>query len=144
MKILVTVVVGIVVIVIMMFILTKKENQSSVKDNKSEISNTNLPSSTYLSKYAGGYTVKVPNVSTDDEVELYLLHKNSKAKWMWIVNDGYGNANIKSEKTGTWTAELNKIIINIRGNTGTIKEEFIMKNGQFHDTFTNRYLERTK
>ena len=73
-----------------------------------------------------------------------VTYENSKAKWMWIVNDGYGNANIKSEKTGTWTAELNKIGISIQGNTGTIKEEFTMKNGIFHDNFTNRYLERKK
>jgi len=102
------------------------------------------PTNPYLSKYAGGYTVQVLGVSTPSDAEAFILHENGNAKWMWLKDDGHGGAKKVSEKTGTWIAEENKIIISIDGNTGTITEVFVMKRGIFTETMRKRYLERTR
>lgn len=99
----------------------------------------------YLSIYSGGYTVEVKGYSSDNDVELYVLHNSGKAKWMHIVNDGYGDAKIMAEKTGVWTANEKKITLTIQGNTGPIVEEYVLKKGRFVNTLTDeRYLKRTK
>ncbi|MCJ7649427.1 MAG: hypothetical protein MUP85_12495 [Candidatus Lokiarchaeota archaeon] len=99
----------------------------------------------YLSTYSGGYTIEILGYSSDNDVEAYALHENGNAKWMWIKNDGYGNAKIMSEKIGIWTAEEGKIKITIQGNTGPIVEEYVLKNGKFVSTlFEDHYLKRTK
>ena len=102
------------------------------------------PSNPYLSKYAGEYIIKVLGIFVPNIAEVYILHENGNAKWMWLEDDGPGGVKKVSEKTGTWTAEKNKISINIRGNTGMIKEEFIMKRGIFKAATTKKYLEPTK
>jgi len=99
----------------------------------------------YLSIYSGGYTEEILGYSSNNDVEAYALHENGNAKWMWIKNDGYGNAKIMSEKIGIWTAEEGKIKITIQGNTGPIVEEYVLKNGKFFSTlFEDHYLKRTK
>ena len=114
---------------------------------KQTLKSTEKPivSNPYLTKYAGGYTVEVSSMPPDAQVEAYILHKSGKAKWMLLTNDGRGNAKIKSEKTGQWTAEENKIMITIQGNTGDLSEDFVYKNGRFVDTLTGeRYLKKTE
>jgi len=99
----------------------------------------------YLSEYSGGYTIENLGYSSDNEIEAYALHKNGNAKWMLIVNDGYGNAKIMSETSGVWSASLGKIKITIQGNTGAIVEEYILKNDKFVNALSeDRYLKPTK
>lgn len=57
----------------------------------------------------GGYTIEVDGLSPLDDVEAYTLADNGEAKWLWIESDGKGGANLKSKKTGRWTATENKI-----------------------------------
>ena len=102
------------------------------------------PVNPYLSKYAGEYTIEVLGIFVPNMAEVYILNGNGNAKWMLLEDDGPGGVKKVSEKTGTWTAEKNKISINIRRNTGMIKEEFIMKRGIFKAATTKRYLEPTK
>lgn len=118
-------------------LLTSCDNKSS---EMKESSNNK-----YLVEYSGGYTIEILNYSSNDDAEVYALHENGNAKWMWIKNDGYGNAKIMSEKIGIWTAEEGKIKITIQGNTGPIVEEYVLKNGIFVSTlFEDHYLKHTK
>lgn len=116
---------------------------ASCDSKNSEIKeNTN---NKYLTTYSGGYTIEILGYSSDNDVEAYALHKNGNAKWMLIVNDGYGDAKIMSEKSGVWIADEGKIEIRIQGNTGLIEEEYVLKNGKFVNTLSeDRYLKRTE
>jgi len=116
---------------------------TSCDSKNSEI--TEKSNNKYLSTYSGGYTIEILGYSSDNDAEAYALHENGNAKWMWIKNDGYGNAKIMSEKSGIWTAEEGNIKITIQGNTGPIVEEYVLKNGKFVNTLSeDRYLQRTK
>lgn len=98
-------------------------------------------SNPFVQKYAGGYMIEVRGISSDRDAEGYALRKDGTAKWMWIVNDGNGGANIQSEKTGTWTASDGQITVSINGNIGIIEETWQLKNDMFYDTNNpNRYL----
>jgi hypothetical protein len=107
------------------------------------------PTNPHLSKYAGGYTVRVLTKETPGVAEVYILNENGNAKWMWLEDDGTGGVKKVSEKTGTWTAEKNKISISIQGNSGLLKEEFTWwrppggKRGYFINKQTQRFIERT-
>ena len=64
---------------------------------------------------------------------------------MHIVNDGYGGAKVMSEKIGVWAANEQKITITIQANTEPIVEEYVLQNGRFVNTLTEkRYLKRIK
>ena len=121
---------------ISLLITSCDSNNSEIKENSHN---------KYLATYSGGYTIEILGYSSDDDVEAYALHENGKAKWMLIVNDGYGDAKIMSEKSGVWIASEGKIKITIQGNTGSIVEEYVLKNGNFVNTLSeDRYLKRTK
>ena len=101
-------------------------------------------SNTYINQYAGGYTVEVIGYTADD-IESYVLRRDGTVKWMWILPDASQGARVDSEKSGSWTASEGKIVISIRGNTGTIREEFRMRSGRFYSTTsTDRYLKPTE
>jgi hypothetical protein len=88
----------------------------------------------FMIKYAGSYRVHVSGVSSSENAEGYALSNDGTAKWMWIVNDPKEGAKIDSEKTGTWTAEEEKIIISINGNSGMITETWLFqRDGVFRD-----------
>ena len=77
--------------------------------------------------------IEVDGVSNDQSAEAYALRKDGTASWMWIVNNGFGEASIQSKKVGTWTAEDGRIIISIAGNSGMIIETWRLQNGIFYD-----------
>jgi hypothetical protein len=118
-------------------------------DNKTKNQSLNTTSieanNPYLKKYASGYTIEVKGITSKSEVEAYALTENGEAKWLWIENDGHGEAVLKQKKTGTWTASENKITIKIQGNSGLITEEYVMLNGIFVSTVSDdRYLKISK
>jgi hypothetical protein len=136
---------GIIVILIIVLIniwqTGEEKNKTSIKSDDKIIQGNNI----YLSKYAGGYTIEVSGVSSTENAEVYVLHKRGTAKWMYIENDGYGNASVKSEKLGKWTADSGKISITIIGNYGKIKDVYVLRQGKFVSTdFNDRYLKRTE
>lgn len=94
----------------------------------------------YHTKYAGGYTVEVVGY-TGTDIESFILRKDATATWMMIVPDATKGARTESKKYGTWTAAENKVVISIKGNTGTIIEEFNYRNDKFRSTISaGRYL----
>ena len=112
-------------------------------DGSSNSSSTPV-SNTWISKYAGGYTVEVSGYSGGD-IESYVLRNNGTATWLWIVPDASQGARTESKKSGSWTASEGSIRISIRGNTGMIKEDFKMRNGRFYSTSSSdRYLKPTQ
>ncbi|MCD4769502.1 MAG: hypothetical protein K8R35_04985 [Bacteroidales bacterium] len=132
-------VVAVIVVILLLLLFPKSNDEQSIKT--SPVEQTNL----YVKKYAGGYTIEVKGISSENSIEAYALADNGQAKWMWIVNDGSGGANLESEKTGTWTATENKITINIKGNTGIITEDYVLIDGVFTNTISNdRYLKLNK
>lgn len=142
---------GLVIIVIIFILKVLNSNNSSEypiqSNDNQESKQIYKPSNPYLSKYAGGYTVNILVGSTSNVAEVYVLYESGNAKWMWLEDDGYGGAKKVSEKTGSWTAEKNKISISIQGKIGTINEDYIFKDGRFVNAdpaLSNRFLKRTK
>lgn len=84
----------------------------------------------FMLKYSGGYIVEVKGVPNTDEGELFVLHQNGQAKWLWIEVQN-GQSEIKSEKTGSWTATEDKITITINGNSGLITETYNLIEDKF-------------
>lgn len=78
---------------------------------------------------------------TGTDIESFILRKDATATWMMIVPDATKGARTESKKYGTWTAAENKVVISIKGNTGTIIEEFNYRNDKFRSTISaGRYL----
>jgi len=103
-----------------------------------------VESNPYLSKYAGGYTVEVIGY-TGTDIESFVLRKDGTATWMHIVPDAAKGARTDSKKYGTWKASEGKIVISIKGNTGTVTEEFNYRNEKFRSTISaGRYLKPTE
>lgn len=131
-----------VIIIVILLSNTSCENKRSL--NQDSFTDSNYSKSVnneYLDKYSGGYTVELENISSNDAFEVYILKNNGEAKWMYIKNDGNGNADIESEKSGNWTASEINISITCEGNSGPITEDFKLKDGRFYDTLTGeRYL----
>lgn len=97
--------------------------------------------SLYLKRYAGVYTIEINGNESANEIEAYELFENGQAKWMWMGNNGVGDANVRSTKSGTWTANEQKISITLQGNSGPITEDYVLQNGTFTSTFSqDRYL----
>ena len=118
-------------------------NCSSDNRTKNQSLNT-TPTEAYnpfLKKYASGYTIEIKGIKSQSDIEAYALTENGEAKWLWIENDGQGGAVLRQKKTGTWTATENKITIKIQGQSGLITEEYVLLNGIFVNTISNkRYL----
>lgn len=87
----------------------------------------------YLSKYAGAYNV------SPDGVEAFSLKADGTALWVYGWKE---NGKVKTtQKTGTWSASLGYIKIEINGNTGIIVEEYVFKAGKFRSKEDfSRYL----
>jgi hypothetical protein len=98
----------------------------SNSSNTPSVSNDNP----LMAKYAGGYIVEVKGVPNTEEGELFVLHQNSQAKWLWIEVKN-GTSEIKSEKTGSWTATEDKITITIDGNSEPIIETYNLVEDKF-------------
>ena len=123
------------VISMLSFFMFSSCNNNKTKPVTSSKENV-VTNNVYLDKYAGGYQVDVNNISSNNDAEVYVLRNDGSAKWMYILNDGNGGAKIQSEKNGNWTASENNITITINGNSGSIIEEFDLKNGEFYDKLT--------
>ncbi|MEO5912255.1 MAG: hypothetical protein ABIP95_15310 [Pelobium sp.] len=118
---------------------------SSNQNTSVDTSKNNDKNDEYLTKYSGGYTVELDNVSSNNSAEVYILKNDGTAKWMYIKNDGNGGAEIDSEKLGEWKATETNITITCEGNSGPITEDFKLKDGRFYDTLTGeRYLKLKK
>ena len=113
----------------------------SNQDNNLIKDSSQIGQNPYLEKYAGGYTIEVKGYPGKSDAELYVLHQNGKAKWMFIEIDSKGQTNIMSEKLGNWTTSENKITITIKGNTGDLVEEYNLINGIF--VYGDRSLKKT-
>ena len=96
----------------------------------------------YMEKFAGGYIVEMKGIPNTNEGEIYVLHQNGSAKWMWITVRSNGATDVKSEKTGTWEAAEDRITIRIKGNTGSIVETYSLVGGKL--VYGDRSLKRTK
>lgn len=96
-------------------------------------------------KFAGGYTIEIRGVSSTQDIEVYALNENGSASWLWLENDGKGGVDIKTKKTGTWTASENGISINIQGKSGIINETYELKKNVLTNTqLPKRYLKKTE
>jgi len=85
----------------------------------------------FLEKYEGGYMIDVKGYVSNSETEMFVLHKNGVAQWMYVTLID-GKSNVASEKSGNWTATENKITITIKGNSGNIVEEYIRTSDRFN------------
>lgn len=96
-------------------------------------------------KFAGTYTIELKGVPNSEFVEVYALHENGSAKWLWIETTRNGEADVKTKKDGTWKASEDEITIDIQGNTGSICETYKLKNKVLTNTEdAKRFLKRTK
>ena len=96
-------------------------------------------------KFAGTYTIELKGVPNSEFVEVYALHENGSAKWLWIETTRNGEADVKTKKDGTWKASEDEITIDIQGNTGSISETYKLKNKVLTNTEDpKRFLKRTK
>lgn len=113
-------------------------------DSRNKSDQDSSEANPFLQKYAGGYTIEVKGISSDDAVEAFALNQNGKATWMYIKDDVNGNPKISSKKIGTWTAQEGKISVSVQGNTGVITEEYILNDEVFVSSFSSdRYLKVT-
>lgn len=119
-----------------LLIICSCENNKTNTHVSAKSSNVEKINDEYIEKYAGGYEVEVKGISSYNSVEVYILRKDGSAKWMYILNDGNGGANVDSEKDGKWEATKTSITIDINGNTGLITEKFNLKDGEFYDDLT--------
>ena len=115
---------------------------SDNKTNNQSLQTTHIEAyNPHLKKFASGYTIEVKGIKSKSEVEAYALTENGEAKWLFIENDGHGEAVLTQKKTGTWTATEDKITIRIQGQSGLITEEYVLQNGIFVNALNNdRYL----
>lgn len=93
-------------------------------------------------QYAGGYIVEVNGISNEESGEIYVLHENGNAKWMWLKVKPGGQTEVQSEKSGSWTATQDNISITIDGNTGPIIEQYKLINNRF--VSGDRYLSKSE
>lgn len=96
-------------------------------------------STSFVKEYAGGYTVEIDNIPSNDAAEAYALKDDGTATWMLIVNSG-GQVEVASQKQGKWNAYENRIEVSIDGNSGLIKEYF--ERNSANEYFTNRQTGR--
>lgn len=124
----------IVIVLFSFFSYQKNKNTSTQKPKSDYVFNQ------YLSEFSGGYMINVTGEIKGNETEMYVLHSNGNAEWMWIEVHA-GATKILSKKTGTWTAAATSVLINIQGNTGTISEKYTFSDGKFING--DRYLVKT-
>src|SRR5690606_39157978 len=105
-------------IVILASCLYSCSNHNSATHSVGRSATAASDSSPFIKEYAGGYMIEVNDAPSNQNAEGYALRTDGTAKWMWIINDGSGGANIQSEKSGTWTASDGRIIVSINGNSG--------------------------
>jgi hypothetical protein len=98
--------------------------------------NTLGQTSSFTKKYSGAYNIG------RNAVEAYALKQDGTCTWIygWMSNGKLQT----QKKYGSWTAREGYIRISIKGNTGIIVEEYLLKNGKFVNTEdSSRYLIKT-
>ena len=80
----------------------------------------------FLEKYSGSYNIMVGS----DGSEAYALKADGSAVWVYGWKNSSGKIQAQ-KKYGTWTAREGFISVSIKGNRGTITEEYRMKGGRF-------------
>ncbi|MEP2058813.1 MAG: hypothetical protein ABJJ05_13455 [Maribacter litoralis] len=105
---------------------------------------TKIASDKLREKYAGSYKIEVSGTSSKEQVEVYILHKEGKAEWLW-VNYGKNKVGYSDDrKFGTWLADEKSLTIEIRGNSGMISETYLEKDGALiNKQLSKRSLEKT-
>ncbi|MGV8995238.1 MAG: hypothetical protein ACOH1O_14150 [Flavobacterium sp.] len=120
----------------------KTETETVAPKSESEIE---IVKEDFRPKFAGTYTIELKGVPNSEFVEVYALHENGSAKWLWIETTRNGEADVKTKKDGTWKASEDEITIDIQGNTGSISETYKLKNKVLTNTEdAKRFLKRTK
>lgn len=111
---------------------------------KSEVE-TEIVKEDFRPKFAGTYTIELKGVPNSEFVEVYALHENGSAKWLWIETTRNGEADVKTKKAGTWKATEDEITVEIQGNTGILSETYKLKNMVLTNTQdSKKFLSRTK
>jgi hypothetical protein len=87
----------------------------------------------FIKKYSGAYNIG------RDAIEAYALKADGTCIWIYGWTS---NGKLQTQKKyGKWTAREGYIRISINGNTGTIVEEYALKNGKFvNKEDSSRYL----
>ena len=104
----------------------KKANSIVVQSSTAQIEEN-----PFMEKYEGGYMIEVKGYASNSEAEMFVLHKNGTAQWMYVTLIN-GKSNVASEKSGNWAATENKITIRIKGNSGDIVEEYVKTSDRFN------------
>ena len=120
----------------------KTETETVAPKSESEIE---IVKEDFRPRFAGTYTIELKGVPNSEFVEVYALHENGSAKWLWIETTRNGEADVKTKKDGTWKASEDEITIDIQGNTRSISETYKLKNKVLTNTEDpKRFLKRTK
>lgn len=133
---------AIVALLLVIVLISLISNRDKLKKQPQTLtkSDTHTTINPYINEYSGGYMINVTGMPKSNNTEMYVLHANGKAEWMWIELKS-GKTNILSKKVGTWNATENSISIDISGNTGPIKETYTYTDGRF--SYGSRYLVKT-
>ncbi len=113
------------------FIVSCSKSNKKANSIVVQSSTVQIEKNPFLEKYEGGYMIEVKGYASNSEAEMFVLHKNGVAQWMYVTLID-GKSNVASEKSGNWTATENKITITIKGNSGNIVEEYIKTSDQFN------------
>lgn len=68
--------------------------------------------------------IQIANQKQGNDTEMYVLHSNGNAQWMWIEVVGK-KTNVLSEKSGKWNASANSISIVALPLIGSILDSFL-------------------
>lgn len=123
----------------------KIETETVAPKSKSENEIVNETKEDFRPKFAGTYTIELKGVPNSEFVEVYALHENGTAKWLWIETTRNGEADVKTKKAGTWKASEDEITVEIQGNTEILSETYKLKNKVLINTQdVKKFLKRTK
>ena len=127
------------------FILKIDSIEKGILEEKSKTDSIDKAANDKLrEKYSGSYKIEVSGTSSKEQVEVYILHKEGKAEWLWI---NYGKNNVgysDDRKFGTWLADEKSLTVDIRGNSGMISETYVEKDGSLiNKQLSKRSLEKT-
>lgn len=127
------------------FIIKIDSIEKAIRDAKLKTDSiAKVASDKLRGKYAGSYKIEVSGTSSKEQVEVYILHKEGKAEWLW-VNYGKNKVGFTDDrKFGTWLADENSLTIDIQGNSGMISETYVEKDGALiNKQLSKRSLEKT-
>ncbi len=135
-------IIGLGIVIIALLVSKARDNRLNPNSAPPAVTKT---VNKYIYLYAGSYYVRIDGMGAGEAEEVFVLHKDGTAKWIWIVPDRSAGAKVDSEKSGSWTASGGRIVISVQGNTGVITEEFNQNGGRFQSTTSrDRYLKLQK